>query len=195
MASFTQRTMIGFVLPDIATEDRLLSLAREGDPGAVTAIYERYFEPVYQFIRLRVDDAQVAEDLSSEVFVRLIGSLGDRHAPRHSLRAWLFRVARNMLHDHYGKRQRLAMTALNDWLPAPPGDEPEAQVLAGLEAERIRQALRRLPVDQQEVLILRFGQMLSLQETAAILGKRVGAVKSLQFRATSKLRQLMTEMG
>jgi RNA polymerase sigma-70 factor (ECF subfamily) len=179
------------VLPDLPTEDRLLARARRGDQEAVVTIYDQYFEPLYGFIRLRVDDPALAEDLTGDVFLRLVAALRGGTAPHHSLRGWLFRVARNILHDHYGQAGRVAETALEEWVPAPDEHDPEARALAALDAARVRSALRDLPGDQQEVLLLRFGQMLSLQETAAIMGKGVGAVKSLQFRATSNLRQVM----
>ncbi len=184
--------MIVLVLPDIATEDRLLLRARSGDQTAVTEIYERYFEPVYQFIRMRVDDPVLAEDLASEVFVGLVAALRGRAAPRQSLRGWIFRVARNALYDHYGRGRRLTTTTLEEWMPAPDSDSPERQTAAILEAERVREAVRRLPDDQQEVIVLRFGQMLSLEETADIMDRPVSAIKSLQFRATARLREVMS---
>lgn len=185
--------MIVFVLPDYSTEDALLARARRGDQRAVTEIYDVFFEPVFQFVRMRVDDLPQAEDLTSEVFVRLVTALRGRKAPRQTLRGWLFRVARNVLHDHY-RQSKFTETVLDEWLPAPEDDAPETQVFATLDAEQVRAALRRLPVDQQEVVLLRFGQMLSLQETADVMGKQVGAIKSLQFRATDRLRRIMSDM-
>lgn len=155
------------------------------------AIYDAYFDPIYQFLRLRVDDPAVAEDLAGDVFVRLLTALRGNRSPRHSLRGWLFRVARNVLHDHYGEARRMTTTALEEWIPAPDGDAPEARVLASLDAERVRRALHGLSDEQQEVLVLRFGQRLSIKETADIMGKGVGAIKSLQFRATVRLREVL----
>ncbi|GAB4569804.1 MAG: sigma-70 family RNA polymerase sigma factor [Anaerolineae bacterium] len=183
--------MIVIVLPDIETEDQLLARARQGDRHTITEIYNYYFEPIYQFVQLRVDDLQTAEDIVSEVFLKLIKTLQTRQAPRKSLRGWLFRVARNVLHDHYGKQRRLNTTALEEWLPLPDSHHPEAQFLQAAEAQAVREALRRLPDEQQEVLILRFGQRLTLQETADIMGRSVSAIKSLQFRATDNLRKQM----
>ena len=183
--------MIVLILPDLPTEDRLLAQARLGDEHAIMAIYEAYFDPIYQFLRLRVDDPAVAEDLAGDVFLRLLAALQGRQPPRHSLRGWLFRVARNVLHDHYGAARRMSTTALEEWIPAPDGEAPEARLLAHLDAERVRQALRDLSDEQQEVLVLRFGQRLSIQETADIMGKGVGAIKSLQFRATERLRKVL----
>ncbi|MBN1963481.1 MAG: sigma-70 family RNA polymerase sigma factor [Anaerolineae bacterium] len=187
--------MILLVLPDIPAEDRLLERARQGDRDAVGEIYDQYFEAIFQFIRLRVEDPALAEDLASEVFMKLVTSLNGRNAPRKTLRGWLFRVARNLLHDHYSGSQYLNETVLDEWLPAPDHEQPESTVFAVLDARRVRRALRMLADDQQEVLLLRFGQALSLQETADIMGKRVGAVKSLQFRATNRLRDLLEGMA
>jgi RNA polymerase sigma-70 factor (ECF subfamily) len=94
--------MIFIVLPDIPTEDRLLLQARRGDSEAIMQIYEQYFPPVYQFVQLRVGDPALAEDLTSEVFVKLVDSLRGRSAPQHSLRGWIFRVARNVMSSHFG---------------------------------------------------------------------------------------------
>ncbi|MAS38192.1 MAG: RNA polymerase subunit sigma-70 [Anaerolineaceae bacterium] len=184
--------MIVIVLPDIAAEDRLLEAARRGDQDAMFKIYDSYFPPIYNFIRLRVEDRILAEDLASEVFLSLVNAIQKGSAPRHSLRGWLFRVARNHIHDHYSSR--LTTTALDEWIPASSDYEPEARALRALDAEQARRALRMLVDEQQEVLVLRFGQGLTLQETADIMGKQVGAVKSLQFRAVQTLRQIMSQV-
>ncbi len=186
--------MILIVLPDISTEDRLLAQARQGNRDALMKIYENYFSPIYNFIRLRVDDRDQAEDIASEVFVKLVESLRGRNAPQHSLRGWLFRVARNQLNDHYGRTRHLGTEALEEWVPASSDTDPEVQFIQTLSVERARRALRMLAPDQQEVLILRFGQSLSLQETADIMGRNLAAIKSLQFRATATLRQVLGEV-
>ncbi len=184
--------MFLIVLPDLDVEDRLLAAARRGDQDAIMRIYESYFPPIYQFIRLRVEDRQAAEDLASDVFVKFVSTLQTRQAPRTSLRGWLFRVARNLLHDYYGKQKQFPTTTLDEWVPAT--DDPEAQAFAAWDIDRTRRALRMLAEDQQEVLILRFGQGLNLQETADIMGRQVGAVKSLQFRAVGTLRQILEQV-
>lgn len=187
--------MIVIILPDIALEDRLLARAQRGDQDAIRQIYEAYFGPIYHFIRLRVDDRGMAEDLASEVFLKMVAAFKGASAPRQSLRGWLFRVARNVLHDHYGRRDRLSETALDEFLPAPGDETQEIQFMRSLEIERARQALQRLSFEQQEVILLRFGQMLSLQETADIMGKKINAVKALQFRAVNALRRHLAAMG
>lgn len=189
--------MIVLVLPDIPTEDALLARARNGEQAAVMEIYEAYFEPIYHYLRLRVDNPMQAEDLASDVFVKFITAINKRSAPQHSLRGWLFQVARNALYDHYGAEKKLPMTTIDDWVHAPTHDEeadPELQFMRQFDAERSRRAMAQLPPEQQEVLVLRFGQLLSLQETADIMAKSVSAIKSLQFRAVESLRRLLNEV-
>lgn len=186
--------MITLTLPDLSAEDRLLAQARAGSQEAIMEIYDRYFPSIYQFLRLRVEDRAAAEDLASDVFVRFVESLGGRSAPRVSLRGWLFRVARNKVNDYYGRHRQFPSATLEEWVPAGSASDPEAAFIRRLSVERSREALRRLPADQQEVLILRFGQALNLQETADIMGRSLSAVKSLQFRAVNTLRQAVGDL-
>jgi len=176
-------------LPDLPDEDRLLARARRGDRRAIGEIYERYFDAIYQFIRWRVDDPAVAEDLTSEVFIKLLSALQSSAAPADSLRGWLFRVARNSLYNHY--QRPVPTTSLDEALPLAADADTEAQFIRATEVERVQHALRTLAVDQQEVLILRFGQMLNLEATADSMGKSVSAIKSLQFRAINSLRRAL----
>lgn len=189
--------MILIVLPDYSVEDELLTAALTGDRDAVLRIYELYFTPVYQFIRLRVGDALVAEDLAADVFVQLVTALRGASPPRTSLRGWLFRVARNLLAAHY--RAPRTETELDEWLPGLDDDDPAAQVIDGLTAastaDQVRAALAGLPAEQQEVIVLRFGQQLDLHTTAQIMGKSVNAIKQLQFRAVAGLRRALSRMG
>lgn len=185
--------MILIVLPDPSTEMPLLTRLQSGDQDAVTEIYEQFFAPLYQYVRLKVGDRAAAQDIVSEVFVRLIESAGKRSAPRENLRAWLFTVARNEVYRLYGRPRPLSLSDLEEWMPAPPESNPEVRLGDMVHLERVRHALRMLATDHQEVLILRFGQRLSLQETADLLGKSVSAVKSLQFRALDTLRSILLE--
>lgn len=157
-------------------------------------IYDAYFGAIYGFIRLRVDDPALAEDIASAVFLKLVEAARRGKMPRLSLRGWLFRVARSELAAHYQLSAQFPTTTLEEWIPDPSGDDVEAQFLRALDAERARRALRMLAADQQEVLILRFGQRLDLQATADVMGKSVSAVKSLQFRAINTLRAILGEM-
>ncbi|MCA9912375.1 MAG: sigma-70 family RNA polymerase sigma factor [Anaerolineae bacterium] len=185
--------MIVLVLPDISHDEALLQHARQGYRAAVGQIYEKYMESIYQFVRLRVGDAHTAEDITSIVFVTFVKTLQDGKGPRTHLRAWLFQVARNQIYDHYKRDEPLPIDTLDQWFAAPDEINPELQVLQALNAETIRSAIRELSPDQQEVLLLRFDQQLSLQETADIMGKKINTVKTLQLRALAKLRKVIQQ--
>lgn len=184
--------MIVLILPDITEEGLLLARALEGDQQAIMTIYETYFPPIYQFVRLRTADVFIAEDLASDVFVKLVDALRGPSAPRQSLRGWLFRVARSEISDHYGRTRRMPVQTLEEWIPAE-GEALEPNLLRRMDIDRVRKILRMLAPEQQEVVVLRFGQALSLQETADVMGKSVSAVKSLQFRALDTLRKIMED--
>jgi RNA polymerase sigma-70 factor, ECF subfamily len=184
--------VIILVLPDIADEDRLMRRAKRGDKKAMKQIYQAYFTSVYNFVRLRVDDVQQADDLTSDIFTRLMLAFRDGNAPRKSLRGWLFQVARNVLYDTYGRVKQYTEEALDEWVPASREEtDPEIRVLQAMDSQRVRRAIQQLTPDQQEVLVLRFAQTLSLEETADLMGKKINTVKSLQFRAVAALRQML----
>jgi len=143
-----------------------------------------------------VEDRQHAEDIATDVFVKLIDSLGTFSGPRRSLRGWLFKVARNEINRHYGKSKQLSTTALEDWQDVPDfeNDDLETAFIRSMTLEQIRSALKMLGPEQQEVLILRFAEGFDIQTTGSVMGKSVSAVKSLQFRAVGTLRRIMGEM-
>lgn len=182
--------MLMLVLPEPHEDDALLDKARRGDKAAIGQIYRRYVEPIYHFARLRLGDAQAAEDITSLVFEKLLSSLAEGKGPRQHLRGWLFQVARNAIYDSYGKVQSLPIETLDNW-ESPETITAESALIASHDAESLRKAIGELSPDQQEILLLRFDQQLSLQETADILGKNINTVKALQFRAVNRLRELL----
>lgn len=187
--------MLVLVLPDVIDDVDLLQRARQKNREAVAMIYERYMEPIYQFVRLRVGDAQTAEDITATVFLKMIRAFKEGKGPRTHLRGWLFRVARNAIYDQVGEEAPLPIDTIDQWFAAPDEANPEIQVLKALDRDAIRRFILQLTPDQQEVLLLRFDQQLSLREVADITGKAVGTVKTLQFRAVRRLRTLANQQG
>ncbi len=183
--------MIVIVLPDITDEQQLLTNAKHKDQDALRMIYESYFPPIYQFIRLRINEREHARDIAADVFVDFFIALRGNRAPHTSLRAWLFRVARNKVYDHYGKQKQFPTETLEDWVPASSDHDPEFEFLRSIRVEHVRRAMNMLVAEQQEVLILRFAQGLSLQETADLMDKSTSAIKSLQFRSVETLRKIL----
>jgi RNA polymerase sigma-70 factor (ECF subfamily) len=177
-----------------AHEDAALARrAKEGDGQAFAELYDRYFEPVHRYIYYRVRDEQEAEDVTSEVFLRALRAM-PRYEPRQPFLAWLYRIGRNAVIDR--ARAVRPRVSFEDALSHPDAPahvvDPDDSVLATDRRARLRAALCHLTPEQQEVVVLRFIEGLSAEETGAIMGKRAGTVRGLQFRALQSLRDHIT---
>jgi RNA polymerase sigma-70 factor (ECF subfamily) len=109
-----------------------------------------------------------------------------------SFRAWLYRIAHNLVVDHYRRRPPAPSVLVDESIASDGRDDPAAAVEDALESERIRGALDQLTPEQQEVLALRFGQGLKTRQVAEVIGKTPGAVEGLQRRALASLRRLLS---
>jgi RNA polymerase sigma-70 factor (ECF subfamily) len=178
---------------DHSAEEQLLIRLKRGDQAVIGEIYRLYFPAVYRFIRSRLDDRTLAEDIASEVFLRLIHNGGSARGPQYHIRGWLFRITRNELARHYGRGRQLSEAELDDWMAHSSDNDPELALIRTMDVQRLRYALQMLVAEQQDVLLLRFAEGLSINETAEALGKSTNAVKSLQFRALQTLRQILDE--
>lgn len=162
------------------------------DSRAIAAIHTRYYPEIYRFARYRVSDVAVAEDIASEVFVRMLEAVEKGRGPRTNLRGWLISTASNTINDHFRRTYRRQTEELSEDLQA---DNPglHAQMEAAEQQAAVRAALARLTPEQQNVLALRFGSGYSLEETARLMGKKANAIKALQFRALATLRRHLEE--
>ena len=171
---------------------RLLQEAQAGNPDAYGQLYELYAPVVFRFLFAHLDDRMDAEDLTVEVFLRTWRSLNTYRDQGVPFAAFLFRIARNALIDHYRRTRKVEQPlSLEEELVSDPQAEPGEAVLENLERQEIRQILDKLREDYRTVLILRFLSDLSPEETAQIMGKSTGAVRVLQYRALAALRKLL----
>ena len=170
----------------------LVELARNGDSEAFGHLYDHYHASVYRFLYYRVGSVPLAEDLTSETFFRALRSMGSFRWQGKDFGAWLMTIARNLTTDHYKSgRNRLEMTT-EDMSPHDSATEgPETAVLASLTNEALMEALRQLPSEQQECLVMRFLQGMSIAETAQVMGRSDGAIKQLQLRGVRNLAKLI----
>jgi RNA polymerase sigma-70 factor (ECF subfamily) len=173
---------------DTTVRDDLLARAQHCDPKALSEIFDVYYERIYTYIYRRVGQSGLCEDLAAEVFLRLLEAINTNHGPRSSLAAWLYRVAHNLIVDHYRKAGKNATQSLEDWLVTAP-DNPTERVEAELVCDQLRVAVSRLTSEQQQVVALKFVEGMSNSEVGMILGKPEGAIKSLQHRALAALRR------
>ena len=172
----------------------LVELARGGDCEAFGMLYDHYHLSVYRFVYYRVGSVSLAEDLTSETFFRALRSMGSFRWQGKDFGAWLMTIARNLTTDHFKAGRTRLEYATEDMSPHDGAtDGPETSVLASLTNEALLGALKELPHEQQECLIMRFLQGLSIAETAQVLGRSDGAVKQLQLRAVRNLAKLLPE--
>ena len=178
----------------IYNEQRALEGLRQLDSQSIGAIYDQYFSEVYRYIRYRLNDDAVAEDIASDVFVRLLEAAQKNQGPQTSLKGWLIATASNAVNDHLRRQYRRPIEALSDSIP-----DEHSSVLAEVDARErnrsVQAAYAQLTAEQQHVLALRFGQGYSLEETATHLKKNTNAVKALQFRALAALQRQIGETG
>jgi RNA polymerase sigma-70 factor (ECF subfamily) len=174
-----------------ASEQELVQRAKRGDPAAVAEIYERHSPAIFRYFLYRVRERETAEDLTGDVFVKMVEGLSrfeDRGAP---LAAWLFRIAHDRAVDHHRRAALRHTEAIPDDLAAAsPGPDSLAQ--QRVEAQRLQAQMAALTDEQRTVIQLRFIEGYSLEECAQLLGKSTGAIKALQHRA---LRQLAGKLN
>jgi RNA polymerase sigma-70 factor (ECF subfamily) len=175
-------------------EMTLLHQARSLDQDALAEVHNRYYDSIYRYIAFRVNDAPTAEDLTSEVFLRLLNALRDHTAPQNTLRGWLFGVASYVLKEHYRSKKRDSFTLLHEDIPANE-QSLDYQVDEILQNENLQAIMRGLTDDQQNVLALRFGFGLPIREVAQTMGKSEGSIKMLQVRAISAVSQRIMLQG
>lgn len=172
----------------------IVSRAQSGDPEAFGELYDRYSQIVYRYIAYRCGSPTLAEDLTSETFLRALRRISSYTWQGRDFGAWLVTIARNLLADHYKSGRYRLEIATSDLVEAGADraqDGPEDDVLASLTNAALVDAIKQLGAEQQECIVLRFLQGMSVAETALALGKNEGAIKALQYRAVKALGRLL----
>ncbi|MER7893604.1 ECF subfamily RNA polymerase sigma factor, BldN family [Micromonospora sp. NPDC094482] len=176
----------------------LVERAQAGEAEAFGLIYDRYVDTVFRFVYFRVGNRQLAEDLTSDTFLRALKRIGSFTWQGRDLGAWLVTIARNLVADHFKSgRYRLEVTT-GDVLDADredrgPEGSPEAAVVEHITNVALLTAVKQLNPEQQECIVLRFLQGFSVAETARAMGKNEGAIKALQYRAVRALARLLPD--
>ena len=175
----------------VQDELTLLARARQLDPEALALIHDTYYTSIFRYVAFRVGDHPTAEDLTSEVFTRLLTALRDKHAPQNTLRGWLYGVAARVVSDHHRQTYRARQVELDEEL-ASANHDPADIVDRKLARESVKRAMQDLTDEQRHVLSLRFGSNMPIQDVARVLGKSEGAVKQLQARAVAALARKLS---
>lgn len=164
------------------------------NPQAITEIHGRYFSEVYRFALFRVSDKEIAEDIASDVFMRLLEAVHDGRGPHTNLRGWLIRTTANIVNDHFRKyyhRPKEDSTEALENARELNLAKADPDFISDLAFRRqlLNTAINELTDKQKLVITLRFGNRLSLEETAQLMGKTTNSIKALQYRALVALRQ------
>ncbi|MGE5602398.1 MAG: sigma-70 family RNA polymerase sigma factor [Nitrososphaerales archaeon] len=177
---------------ELVEQQAVLDRAKRADPSALGMLYDLYVDRIYVYIYRRIGQADVAEDLTGQVFMRMLEAVRTGHGWETSFSGWLYRIAHNLVIDYYRRKGRATFVDIDDAAPmhARSGD-PVLSTESQSERQRLRQALAKLTDEQSQVISLRFLEDLSISEVAVIMQKTEGAVKALQYRAVLALRRVM----
>jgi RNA polymerase sigma-70 factor, ECF subfamily len=174
----------------VVEEIDLLRRAQALDKEALAEIHDKYYQGVYRYFSFRMPDHQTAEDLTSEVFIRFLKAIRDKHAPQNTIPGWLFGAARNVAKEYYRQSKKIELVTITEQIPAG-GKSPESSLANRQDVQALGKAMEQLTEDQKHVLALRFGYGLPIREVAELINKSEPAVKMLQARAIAALSQQM----
>lgn len=179
--------------PDTSRLETLLVDAKNGKDSAFSKLYELYFDKIYRFAYFRVSHKEIAEDITEEVFIRAFTSLSSLDKAS-SFESWLYQIARNRIIDYYrAKKQLLPLDDLENTL------EYETNVIDNVNLQFDQKifvkVLRDLPEEQQTIIRMKFYEDLTNTEIADMTGKTEGAIRVIQHRALTKLKELIDALG
>lgn len=170
----------------------LIARAQSGDPAVIGDLFDRYRLSVFRYMYYKVGDLHVAEDLTSDVFLRMIRALNGYQSQNVSFDAWLFQIARNLAIDYYRKVGNRTPLSLEEHMIIDK-DDPDRSLDRNLTSDLLLQALAKLSDLQRDVIVLRFVNGLPIAKVAQALHKSEDAIKALQRRALGTLREILTD--
>jgi RNA polymerase sigma-70 factor (ECF subfamily) len=174
---------------------RLVEQAQRGDRHALEELYLLHFDRIYSYLHMSVGNRHDAEDLTTQVFVKMLESIGNFRWRSAPFSAWLFRIAHNLAMDHFRTNKRWQ---LEEEVPEPDpgeGSAAEEEALESIGRQSMLQLIEKLSPEQQQVLTLKFVFNFSNADAATILDKTDGAIKSLQHRALASLQRQLERSG
>jgi RNA polymerase sigma-70 factor (ECF subfamily) len=189
--NFQSKAVFTMLLID---DDRTLDGLQKLDQQAIGAVYDKYFSEIYRYVLYRIGDPTLAEDIASDVFVRLLEAVQNGRSPQTNLKGWLIGTASHVVTDHLRRKYRRPEEEISESMPDR-GPSLVAEVDQREQNRMVNDAYAQLTPEQQHVLALRFGQGYSLEETATFMNKNVNAVKALQFRALAALQREVGEVN
>jgi len=175
---------------ELNTEWELVRRAQSFDNDAIHQLYEKYFPKIYNYAFMQMGDVQAAEDLASDVMLKMIESINKYTFRGLPFGAWVFRIARNRLIDLHRRRKRRGEVDLSETLSTALAN-PQALAERALERGQLQIALKHLTEEQRQVIVLKFIEGFDNRSVGRIMGRSEGAIKSLQHRALGALRRVV----
>jgi RNA polymerase sigma-70 factor, ECF subfamily len=176
-------------------DDQALARIARDDPSAFGELYERHVTAIYRYVYYRVGNADDTEDLTARVFVRAlkhVKNYNDRGVP---FTAWLYRIAHNVVANHHRDNFRHPSVPLDDIEShGAHHDDADSQIDGQRDRDRLLRAIRQLPEDRQQLVVLKFVEQLQNTEIGQIMNRSEGAVKSLYHRTLVQLREALGKL-
>jgi RNA polymerase sigma-70 factor, ECF subfamily len=172
-------------------EEGLVRRAQGKDTQAIAQLYEAYFDKIYRYIAMRIRNEMEAEDLTQQVFMKMLQSISSYKSKGVPFSSWIYRIAHNQVIDFMRQQNKKATVDIEGLQLPSTGDDPQHMIEKEIDAEELKKATRKLTAAQQEVLSLRFAGELSIAQCAGIMGKSEGAIKALQHSAVLALRKAL----
>ena len=172
------------------SEQALLKGALRFDQATLTKIYDLYSPELYRYAARFLGDPSLAEDCVADTFSRFLKALSTGRGPKEHLKAYLYRIAHNLIVDYY--RRASDVVELKETQPGT-DNTPEQEADLRTRQAQMRKAIQQLTPDQQQVIAFKYLQGWKNEEIAQALDKPVGAVKSLQHRALASLQKILSK--
>jgi RNA polymerase sigma-70 factor, ECF subfamily len=168
----------------------LIARARSGSPEAAGLLYDQHHQSIFRYLFYRTGDSHTAEDLTADVFLKMVQFIQRFEGNPPAFRGWLFQIARNLSIDHLRRNNAHPIHPISEDMHSPE-DLPETSAERHLNSENLRKAMTHLTAEQQDVLLMRFVEGMPLAETARTLHKSEDAIKGLQRRALLALQNAL----
>ena len=176
----------------VVAEWEIVRRAQGFDEDALKSLYETYYPKIYSYAFLQMGDVHAAEDLASDVMLKMLESIKSYKLRGLPFGAWVFRIARNRLIDLHRRRRRRGEIDLSESIASVLAS-PQALAERAIERGQIQVALRHLTDEQRQVIVLKFMEGFDNRSIGKIMGRSEGAIKSLQHRALGSLRRVLYE--
>lgn len=185
----TQRSL------SLQDEESLVQRAQQQDNQAFAQLYEAYFDKIYRYISFRVRNDMESEDMTQQVFMKVLSSILSYKNQGVPFSSWVYRIAHNQVVDFMRQQSKKATVDIEGLQLVSPAEDTQSVIEKQIDVEEVKKASLSLTASQQEVISLRFAGELSINECAQIMGKSAGAVKALQHSAVQALRKALVVNG